>query len=88
MSKNFQNRMKQREFYLVYGYPSEWVHRRAARSLLRRAYVGVASGVSSARCRHHYWGMPLDWWLLRGVAGPFQRAEAVPFQLVDDYFPR
>jgi len=69
MSKNFQNRMKQREFYLVYGYPSEWVRRRAARSKLRRAYVGVASGVSSARCRHHYWGMPLDWWLLRGVRG-------------------
>lgn len=69
MSKGFLNRMRQREFYMVYGYPSEWVHRRASRSLLRRAYVGVASGISSARCRHNYWGMPLDWWLLRGVRG-------------------
>lgn len=69
MSKSFQNRMKQREFYLVYGYPSEWVRRRAARSFLRRVYVRVASSVSSARCRHHYWGLPIDWWLLRGLRG-------------------
>ncbi len=69
MSKSFQNRQKQREFYLVYGYPSEWVHRRAARSLLRRIYVKTASGISATRCRHHYWGLPLDWWLLRGVRG-------------------
>ena len=69
MDKSFQNRMKQREFYMVYGYPSEWVRRRAARSFMRRVYVGVASAVSSTRCRHHYWGLPLDWWLLRGLRG-------------------
>ncbi|MHB1389975.1 MAG: B12-binding domain-containing radical SAM protein [Thermoleophilia bacterium] len=67
MSKGFQNRMRQREFYLVYGYPSEWVRRRAARSPLRRAYVGVASGISAARCRRRFWGLPADWWLLRGM---------------------
>ncbi len=67
MSKSFQNRQRQREFYLVYGYPSEWVRRRASRSLLRRAYVGAASAASAARCRRHYWGLPLDWWLLRGM---------------------
>ncbi|MBE0429209.1 MAG: B12-binding domain-containing radical SAM protein [Thermoleophilia bacterium] len=67
MSKGFMNRMRQREFYMVYGYPSEWVRRRAARSLLRRLYVGVASGVSTARCRRHFWRFPLDWWLLRGL---------------------
>jgi len=69
MNNSFQNRMKQREFFLVYGYPSEWVRRRAARSKLRRVYVNVATGISSARCRHHYWGLPLDWWLLRGIRG-------------------
>ncbi|GBE57868.1 (Dimethylallyl)adenosine tRNA methylthiotransferase MiaB [bacterium BMS3Abin01] len=69
MSKSFQNRMKQREFYLVYGYPSEWVRRRAARSRLRAAYVKAATGLSSARCRRQYWGLPIDWWLLRGVRG-------------------
>ena len=67
MSKSFQNRMRQREFYLVYGYPSEWVRRRAARSRLRSAYVGLASAISAARCRHRYWGLPVDWWLLRGA---------------------
>lgn len=67
MSKSFQNRMRQREFYLVYGYPSEWVRRRASRSPLRRAYVGLVSAISSIRCRRHYWGLPLDWWLLRGI---------------------
>jgi radical SAM superfamily enzyme YgiQ (UPF0313 family) len=66
---NFRNRQKQREFYLVYGYPSEWVRRRAAKSPMRRAYVNVASTLSTARCRHHYWGMPVDWWLLRGMRG-------------------
>lgn len=69
MSNDFQNRMKQREFYMVYGYPSEWVRRRAAKSPMRRAYVSLASSLSSARCRHHYWGLPADWWLLRGVRG-------------------
>lgn len=67
MSRGFQNRMRQREFFLVYGYPSEWVRRRAARSPLRRAYVNVASGISAARCRRHFWGLPADWWLLRGM---------------------
>lgn len=67
MTKKFQNRQKQREFYLVYGYPSEWVRRRAARSLSRRLYVGVARLLSGARCRTHFWGLPLDWWLMRGV---------------------
>lgn len=67
MSPRFRNRMKQREFYMVYGHPSEWVRRRARRSLLRRLYVALASAVSSLRCRSHYWGLPLDWWLLRGI---------------------
>lgn len=67
VSRKLKNRMRQREFYLVYGYPSEWVRRRAARSSLRRLYVGLASGISSVRCRHQYWGFPLDWWMLRGV---------------------
>lgn len=67
MSKSFQNRQRQREFYLVYGYPSEWVRRRAARSRLRRAYISVASSLSSARCRRGFWGLPADWWLLRGM---------------------
>lgn len=67
MSRSFRNRMKQREFFMVYGYPSEWVHRRARRSLLRRIYVAAATAVSSCRCRHHYWGLPVDWWLLRGL---------------------
>lgn len=67
MSKSFENRMRQREFYLVYGYPSEWVRRRAAGSLIKRSYVGAASSISSMRCRYHYWGMPVDWWLLRGL---------------------
>ena len=69
MGKDFLNRMRQREFYYVYGYPSEWVRRRAARSTMRKAYVGLASGLSAARCKHQYWGMPLDWWLLRGLRG-------------------
>ncbi|MHB8858988.1 MAG: B12-binding domain-containing radical SAM protein [Thermoleophilia bacterium] len=67
MDKSFQNRMKQREFYMVYGYPSEWVRRRAARSSLRRAYVSVASAASKTRCRLHFWSLPVDWWLLRGM---------------------
>lgn len=67
MSKGFQKRNRQREFYLVYGYPSQWVRRRAAHSTLKRGYVGVASAISSFRCRHQWWGVPLDWWLLRGV---------------------
>jgi radical SAM superfamily enzyme YgiQ (UPF0313 family) len=69
MDNAFRNRQKQREFYMVYGYPSEWVRRRAAGSSLKRLYVKVASGLSSARCRRHYWGLPVDWWLLRGVRG-------------------
>ncbi len=67
MSRGFVRRMKQREFYLVYGYPSEWVRRRAARSRARAAYVAVASALSGARCRHRFWRFPLDWWLLRGL---------------------
>ncbi len=67
MSKSFQNRQRQREFYLVYGYPSEWVRRRASRSLMRHAYVAAASVISSARCRRQFWGLPLDWWLLKGM---------------------
>lgn len=67
MSKGFQKRMRQREFYLVYGYPSQWVRRRAARSTSRRLYVGVASALGSFRCRRQWWGLPLDWWLLRGM---------------------
>ena len=67
MSKGFQNRQRQREFFLVYGYPSEWVRRRASRSFARRAYVSAASTISAARCRHRFWKLPLDWWLLRGV---------------------
>jgi radical SAM superfamily enzyme YgiQ (UPF0313 family) len=69
MDDSFRNRQKQREFYLVYGYPSEWVRRRAAQSSLRRLYVNVASGISGVRCRHQYWGMPADWWMLRGMRG-------------------
>ncbi|MHB0915262.1 MAG: B12-binding domain-containing radical SAM protein [Thermoleophilia bacterium] len=69
MDDSFRNRQKQREFYLVYGYPSEWVRRRAARSPTRRLYVNVASALSSTRCRHQYWGAPVDWWLLRGMRG-------------------
>lgn len=69
MGKDFINRMRQREFYYVYGYPSEWVRRRASRSKLRKAYVKLASTLSATRCRHHYWGIPLDWWLLRGLRG-------------------
>jgi radical SAM superfamily enzyme YgiQ (UPF0313 family) len=67
MTKSFQNRMKQREFYLVYGYPSEWVRRRASKSALRKLYVNVATSISSFRCRRHWWGLPWDWWLLRGM---------------------
>ncbi|MEK7817307.1 MAG: radical SAM protein, partial [Actinomycetota bacterium] len=67
MSDRFRNRMKQREFYMVYGFPSEWVRRRARKSPLRRLYVAVASAVSSLRCRAHFWSLPLDWWLLRGI---------------------
>jgi len=69
MGKGFQNRHRQREFYLVYGYPSEWVRRRAARSRIRRVYVSLASALSLTRCRHQYWGMPVDWWLLKGLRG-------------------
>jgi anaerobic magnesium-protoporphyrin IX monomethyl ester cyclase len=69
MGRKFQNRMKQREFYLVYGYPSEWVRRRAARSRARRLYVDIASGLSKARCSRRFWSLPLDWWLLRGMRG-------------------
>ncbi|MCL6106465.1 MAG: B12-binding domain-containing radical SAM protein [Actinobacteria bacterium] len=67
INKGFQNRQRQREFYLVYGYPSEWVRRRASRSWLRRSYVGAASAISGARCRHQFWQLPVDWWLMRGV---------------------
>lgn len=67
MDKKFMNRQKQREFYMVYGYPSEWVRRRAASSTTRRLYVAAASAASSVRCRYHFWRLPLDWWLLRGV---------------------
>lgn len=69
MSGKFQNRMKQREFYLVYGYPSEWVRRRAASSSMKRIYVKIASALGSFRCRRQFWGLPLDWWLLRGLRG-------------------
>ncbi len=67
MSKGFQNHQRQREFYLVYGYPSEWVRRRASCSRMRRAYVSAASVISAARCRRQFWGFPLDWWLLKGM---------------------
>lgn len=67
MRKGFHKRNRQREFYLVYGYPSAWVRRRASGSLLKRGYVGVASTLSSFRCKHQWWGLPLDWWLLRGA---------------------
>ncbi len=69
MSTRFRNRMKQREFYMVYGYPSEWVRRRASRSRARSMYVKLATTLSAARCRRRFWGLPLDWWLLRGLRG-------------------
>ena len=67
MNKKFVNRMKQRQFYLTYGYPSEAVRTRAGRSSLNRTYARMAETISAARCRRQYWNMPIDWWLLQGL---------------------
>jgi len=67
MNQKFINRMQQRNFYMTYGYPSGPVRTRAQKSLPNRLYFGAASSISSWRCHHQHWGLPLDWWLLQGM---------------------
>lgn len=62
MEKKALNRIKQRDFYLNYGYSSRLLGRSH-----HSPYYRVAKEISSLRCRHKYWDFPLDWWLMRGL---------------------
>lgn len=69
MSKKLINRMKQRNFYLTYNYPTEAIRRHAASSSAYRMYYSCAKKLSTLRCRKQFWGLPVDWWMLQGLRG-------------------
>lgn len=70
MTQKIVNRMKQRDFYLTFGYPTASVLENTKGSrgrLLRKTYVDVMRKTGSYRCQKKYWNVPVDWWLAEGL---------------------
>ncbi len=67
VSQKFANRMKQRDFYLTFGYPSASVLAHSKGRRLRRRYVDMMEKVSSYRCQKKYWQMPAEWWVVESL---------------------